>query len=364
MRILHVTEASGGGTFAIVRTLAAGLVRSGHEVILAFGRRPETPEDPGAGLPAEVELVELPWAARSLRAQVPAARALRRLVRAREPDLVHLHSSFAGALGAAWIAGRAPCVYTPHGYAFGREGVTPLRGAAYRWVEWCIARRCALVGAVSETEADLARTALRAPRVAVVPNGIADLDPGRLPPRAAPERPLVVALGRIDSQRRPAAAARILGAVARNADVRWIGGAAAGEDAPLHAAAIPLTGWLAHDDALAELGRASVCLHWSGSDALPVAVLEALARDVVVVASDIPANREVLGPGQVCADEAGAIALVESVLRDGAVRDRLLGEQRSRRSRWSADQMLTGWMAAYERALASDPARARTIDGS
>jgi DNA-binding transcriptional ArsR family regulator len=92
-------------------------------------------------------------------------------------------------------------------------------------------------------------------------------------------------------------------------------------------------------------------------------VLEALARDVVVIASDIPANREVLGPAQVCADEAGAIALVEAVLRDGAVRERLLAEQRSRRSRWSADQMLTGWTAAYERALASNPVRARTIDG-
>jgi glycosyltransferase involved in cell wall biosynthesis len=358
LHILQVTEASGAGTFAVVRTLAAGLAAAGDEVTIAYGRRPETPSDPAAGLPDGVDLVELPWNGRTAAAQFAAARALRRLVRERTPDVVHLHSSFAGAVGAAAIGRRVPCVYSPHGYAFAREGVGRAGAAAYRLAEWWTARRCALVGAVSHAEAALARTALRAPRVAVVPNGIAELDEGRLPTPPRRDRQLVAGIGRIDSQRRPAASARILAALAGTADVRWIGGAARGEDAPLRAAGVEVTGWLPHDVALEHLAQATVCLHWSGSDANPIAVLEAMARDVVVVASDIPANRELLGARQVCGDERRAVALAGQVLRDPALRADLLADQRRRREPLSATRMVAAWRDAYARVL--DERRAPT----
>ena len=113
--------------------------------------------------------------------------------------------------------------------------------------------------------------------------------------------------------------------------MRWIGDAPGDESAPLRAAGIPITGWLSHEDALAELGRATVLLHYSAWDGAPLAVLEAIARDVVVVASDIPANRELLGPAQVCADEAAAARLIRAVLADAALRETLL--QRAARAR-------------------------------
>src|ERR671933_334278 len=103
MRVLHVTEAAGSGTFHVVRTLAARLAERGHEIAVAAGRRPVSPADLGAELPATVELHALPWTERTVRAQVAAARALRRLVAAWRPGVVHLHSSFAGALGAVAV---------------------------------------------------------------------------------------------------------------------------------------------------------------------------------------------------------------------------------------------------------------------
>jgi glycosyltransferase involved in cell wall biosynthesis len=205
-------------------------------------------------------------------------------------------------------------------------------------------------GAVSEAEARLARQTLRAARIAVVPNGIPDLDPGRsppLPPRAG--RPAVVAAGRIGAQLQPAETARILAGLADAADVRWIGGAPGDEDAPLRAAGIPVTGWMPREQALDALGRAAVLVHWSAWDGLSLTVLEALARDVVVIGSDIPPNREILGEQQVPRSPDAAVALVRKVLSDPREREHLLAQQRRRRVAFGAQRMIDEWCALYAR---------------
>lgn len=351
MRILQVTEASGGGTLGIVRTLSERLAAAGHEVALAYGRRPETPDALERLVAPEVQLAPLPWARRSVRAQLAAATALRRLVATWHPDVVHLHSSFAGAVGALALPASVPRLYTPHGSMLARDGDGRARRALFRAAERSIARRADTVGAVSASEAELVAGVTDRARVAVVENGIPELDPGAMPRAAARPEPLVAAMGRIGPARRPAASARILAEVAGVAAVRWIGGAPGDEAAPLQRAGVPVTGWLAHEQALAELSGATVLLHWSAWDGAPVAVLEAMARDVVVVASDIPPNREMLGPDQVCAQESEAIELIRRVVCDDDLRARMLGDQRRRGSRYGATAMATRWTALYERVL-------------
>ena len=96
-----------------------------------------------------------------------------------------------------------------------------------------MARRCALVGAVSEAEGELARGGLRAPRVAVVRNGIPELDDGV--PERSDERPtpVVVALGRITDAAPAGRDARASSRRSpRDARVGWIGGSGDGDDAP------------------------------------------------------------------------------------------------------------------------------------
>jgi glycosyltransferase involved in cell wall biosynthesis len=346
MRIIEVTEASWAGTLGVVTALSERLAGAGHDVALAYAVRPETAPDLRERVPESIELVPLDWRRRSPRSHFAAATALRRLVRERRPDVVHLHSSFAGALGALALRG-VPKVYTPHGYAFARDPDAGGKVAAYRAVERLVARGCDAVAAVSQAEADLARR-IGAPRVEVIPNGIPDLDS---PVAARPERePLVVAVGRIEAARRPEASARILAAVARDAPVRWIGG---GDERPLRAAGIPVTGWLPHREALEEIGRATVLLHFSAWDAAPLAVLEAMARDVLVIASDIPANRELLGARQVHAGEDAAAGAIRAALRDAGLRRELLDEQRARAAGRGAEVMATRYAELYARCAAS-----------
>jgi len=110
----------------------------------------------------------------------------------------------------------------------------------------------------------------------------------------------------------------------------------------------------------------TVYLHWSAWDGLSLAVLEALAHDVVVVASDIPANRDVVGAEQVRGSEEGAIELIRAVLGDAGLRERLLAGQRERRGQWSAERMGDDWAGVYAGLADGSPAprprwRTRTI---
>lgn len=362
MRILHVTEASWSGTLQVVSTLASHQAAAGHAVTIAYADRPEAPPELSEMVPGQVELVPVPWDRRALWAHVAAGRTLRRLARERRPDIVHLHSSFAGAVGALSLPREAPLIYTPHGFAFARAGVARPAAMAVRTVEGLVARRCALVGAVSEAEAELARSGLCAPRVAVVRNGIPELDGDRPVRSAERSQPAVVAMGRITEARQPVATARILSALAPHARVGWIGGATDGGDRPVREAGIPVTGWLPRGEALDRLGDATVYVHWSAWDGQSLALLEAFARDVVVVASDIPANREVVGPRQVCADEKSAIELARSILETPELRAELLDEQRARAPAFGAERMAAEWLEVYERALAA-PAPAAALAG-
>ena len=227
------------------------------------------------------------------------------------------------------VRGRGVTLYTPHGYSFSSGSPNSGRMVVQRMVERMVAQRCDMVVAVSEAEGRLARDVIRARRVRVIPNGIPELDH---PPDVAPRtgRPLVAAVGRIVAARSPAATARILAAVSDVADVTWIGQAPHDEDEPLRSLGVPITGWLEHGEAVARLARASVMVHWSAGDGASLAVLEAMAVGTAVVASDIPANRELLGDTQVAATEAEAIARVRRLLVDEPAHARMVGGQRCR----------------------------------
>jgi glycosyltransferase involved in cell wall biosynthesis len=353
-----VVEAFGGGVFEMVRTLSEGLARHGDAVAIAYGVRPETPGDVRDRIDAEVELFPTPWLRRTARAQLGAARAIRRLAGEWDPDVIHLHSSFAGLVGTLALARRAPLVYTPHGYSFTMGDQGGLRRGAYRAMERLVARRVAVLGAVSESEAALAREVVRAPRVEVVANGIPELDPGSIPDPTDRPVPRVIAMGRIDAARQPDACGRILAGVADLAKVAWVGGGGrrGGDPSPLNSRGVETTGWLEREAALGWLAKSTAYLHWAAWDGQPLAVLEAMARDVVVVASDIDPIRELLGPGHVRSTEDEAIALLRSILTDRDVREAMLRSQRRRRAHYAAERMVRQWRELYG-ALGREPAR-------
>src|SRR5215204_2940455 len=156
MRILQVSESFATGTMEVVRMVAEGAAHEGHRVAIAYGKRPETPLGAPQRVGADVDLIALPWTGRSVGAQLRTVRELRRLCDGWSPDVIHLHSSFAGFVGALGVASFGPTIYTPHCYSFLGAG-SETRRALYRLAERVIALRVEVVGAVSEHEARLAK---------------------------------------------------------------------------------------------------------------------------------------------------------------------------------------------------------------
>lgn len=352
LRVLHVVEAFGGGVFEMVKALSERSAAAGDTVAIAYGRRPETPADVRDRIAAEVELRPLSWGARTTPLQpLRAARELRHLRERWRPDVVHLHSSFAGVVGSLALGRSTPTVYTPHGYSFTMRDLGRARRLAFRALERLTAHRVSLVGAVSEAEAAAARQVAPADRVVVVRNGIPELDdpPADRPLPPLPDRPLAITMGRITAQHLPAETARILAAVEDVAKIEWVGGAGRG-DVPATVVTdlgVPVSGWMARPKALERLRAATVCLHWTAWDGQPLTLLEAMADDVVVIARDIEATREILGAAQVRSDEREAVALLREVLGSEALRRQLIESQRARRAEYGAQRMADEWQAIY-----------------
>jgi glycosyltransferase involved in cell wall biosynthesis len=124
LAILHViTRLDRGGSADCTLMQAMGAARRGHRVTLASG--PSAAPSPllaAARAQAGLEIIEVESLVRrpSPLQDLKALGAIRKLVRGRRFDVVHTHTSKAGAIGrlAAFLGGRPPVVHQPHGHLF------------------------------------------------------------------------------------------------------------------------------------------------------------------------------------------------------------------------------------------------------
>lgn len=189
MRVLTVSEPGLDGVFRHVEGLVHYLVDQGVEVDLAWSSRRPSPDlfrlvsfvaDHG-GTTLDLEVGPAPGPS-----DLPALLRLWALATAREPDLVHAHSSKAGALVrllAPALAGPA-FLYTPHAY-FGLDGERSVRTRIFHAVESLLGGTCPTIH-VSTDERDfgIRNFGLDPGQCQVIGHGV---DPERFAP-PSPER--------------------------------------------------------------------------------------------------------------------------------------------------------------------------------
>jgi glycosyltransferase involved in cell wall biosynthesis len=361
LEVVVSTQAGGGPQHVL--TLANGLRARGWEPVVA-GPRDGTLFDRFTA--AGIEIVEVA----TNRLRPDALLTLMRLVHGRRIRLVHSHGKGAGLHGrlAARMLG-VPAVHTFHGLHFERYPA-PLRGA-YLALERRLSRWTATVVSVSRAQEREALALNLFPRAIsrVILNGvdIAALNAEALDrpdARAAlglePGAVVVGCAARFDEVKRLDLLLKAAAAVTTSRlTVALVGSGA--EDRRLRALASSLgldgrVKFAGEVPSAARLFRAfDVYAAPSRKEGLPLAVLEAMALGVPVIASDIPGHREVLGDaceGLVEGTVDGFAAALDRLLSDPAGMRAWGAQNRTRaRSEFDAAQMVSAVDALYRDVL-------------
>lgn len=297
-RILYIVEAMGGGVFTYIVELANELSKA-YEVYIAYAVRKQTPNDYDTYFNENVHLIKVENFKREINPtkDIKAFREIRKIARDVQPDIIHLHSSKAGALGRwAFDGKKIPLFYTPHGYSFLMLNHNAVKRTLYRIVETvCAKRRCTTI---SCSEGEHQETLKLTKRACFVNNGINAAELEQMIHRLEVKRDsalTVFTLGRICYQKNPALFNKI---AKQMPDVKfiWIGdGELRGE---LTAPNIEITGWIRREDALKYSMKADVFVLTSLWEGLPMSLLEAMCMKKLCVVSDVIGNRDAIQNGR------------------------------------------------------------------
>ena len=321
--VLLVSEPVTQGVAICVADLAAAGVEAGWRVTVACpqgGVLSDKARDAGAQF-VEVPIRKAPgpWDARS-------ASAIRRL--ARGADVIHLHSSKAGAIGRIAMVGlSSPCIYSPHGWSFLMDSAArPMYLAAER----SMAAMTDVIVAASEDEAAVGRSALGrwGKRIQVINNGV-DINRFRpashleLPTRIGARGPLIVCVGRLARQKGQDVAIRALAAMAHpTARLRLVGDGAIRPELTQLARVLGVADRVEYvgdsprpEDHIREADIVVVPSRWDG---MSLALLEAMACGAAVIASTVTGSSVVEG--------AGVLVAPDDPLPLARAADRLLGD--------------------------------------
>lgn len=311
MQILLVTEPGVDGVFRHVEALASFLLERGHRVHLAYSdvrgsdRLTQLVGKIAAagGNTANLAVSNAPGPG-----DVAALLKLRRLVKEAQPDVIHAHSSKAGALARA-LGARQPIFYTPHAY-YGLSGKGGMKSMIFNAVEAVLGRVGTTIN-LSAGELAFASEVLRIPhsRLRLIANPVdcvrfrpADAQTKRQI-RAALGVPadaiLLGSVGRLAFQKDPLTLYRAFAKACQNRPELWLYHLGEGE---LSAECAALAEELGIGSRIVRQSYLSEPLSFyqaldgmiltSRYEGLSFAVLEALACDLPVILSQVPGNND------------------------------------------------------------------------
>lgn len=304
-KILYIVEAMGGGVFTYIVDLANELVKQ-YDIYIAYAIRPQTPVDYKDYFNQKIHLIEVSSFGRSINPtkDLKAFFEIKKIAKEVQPDVIHLHSSKAGAIGRfAFNGKRVPLFYTPHGYSFLMQNHSPIKRSIYKTIETiCAKRNCTTI---SCSEGEHQQSLKLTKHATYVNNGINVTDLQGLidSVKVGENHPYTVfTLGRICYQKNPKLFNQVAQAMP---DVKflWIGDGELRNE--LTAPNIEITGWAKREEALRHSLQGDVFVLTSLWEGLPISLLESMYMKKLCVVSNVIGNRDVITSeinGYVCND--------------------------------------------------------------
>ncbi|HKX78287.1 MAG TPA: glycosyltransferase family 4 protein [Novosphingobium sp.] len=354
MKVLHIAQILQGGTASHMSEL------------IGLQNRSLGPASVGVLAPADQasyldglepgQLHSFASSARNPRSLWVFARAARKVIRGFDPDIVHLHGTFAGLVvrALAWVDSgcRRPTVYCSHGWSFNMR-VSRMFRSLFAFVERTLAPRTEAIVCISRYEYETARACgLPASRMTVVHNGIADCDAE--PVSAEPERRglRLLFVGRDCPQKAFDVAVEAMALLVEFPITLEAVGPEPREGLPANVTAL---GWLDRCEVPARLARSHALLMPSRWEGFGLAALEAMRQGRAVIASRVDALPELVVDGGtgilVPPDDPVALARVLKALNKESLRRMGRKGRESYLSRFTAQLMHDRIDAVYRRVL-------------
>lgn len=276
MRILHVTECYEGG----VRRAIDAIVRITPELDHFLLADEAHLQDVGLGYS---EVFPMSKGFRARHGQVRA------VVEHVDADLVHAHSSWAGAYARVSTPIK-PVVYEPHCFVFD----DPHRGWLQKWIyrraENALGKNTAAVIALTPHEQALASGVMPHEKIVWLPN-VPSIPVSLARQELHAGVPEIVMVGRLARQKDPSFFASLFKSLKDKGIVTkftWIGDGEASYSTLLTDEGVEVTGWLNDADLAQKLSQATLYFHSASYEGFPLSVLDAAAARLPILARDLP----------------------------------------------------------------------------
>ena len=361
-RVLHLTEALGGGIQTLLVRLSARQAEAGAEVTVCYLDRPEAPPSDvlRAQFDPRVRLRPMSSAPGLRRRLITTHRAAHAALVSDEYDVIHLHSSyagFAGRLAKLRVRSSTEVMYSPHGFAFLRLSSSIGLRLFWQLLEASMARIgvCILT---CESELATAQTRLHPRRAMLLRTGVEVSQYAEFRSPGTSDPPVVAMIGRICYQKAPWRFAAVAAALRGQARFVWIGD---GDDADrrrwLDGSGVEVAGWLDEDELRKFLIDTTVLLFPTLWEGMSMALMQAQAQGVPAVVSNAVGNRDAVVQGRtgyVAASDHELVTRTRELLQDDALRSRMSSAAVAWAQVGLSDEGLgTDSLALYREALAS-----------
>lgn len=355
--IVHVVEATATGTLSMVCASANLLADAGLRVHVVYSPRPETPAGLKELFRASVTLHPVPMSAR---ATITATVQLRRLVLSIRPDVIHLHSSFAGFLGrisALALPFKTRIFYSPHCISMMRQDIN-LRRYAFAMLERlaCITDCTYLACSVSEKN-EIRKWIGKDARLLenAVDFDLAEATTEPLRATTAATHILnLVTVGGVRAQKNPKLFAEIARSCKRRqlpVEFLWIGDGDEALVSELRHSGVVVSGWKPRHQVKELLRSSDLYLSTARWEGLPVSIIEAMTCGIPVLATRCTGNVDVIDharTGLLFDSAAGALAIIERITSNELALHRLANAAIAEaKTRFSIERFGTGLLTEY-----------------
>lgn len=300
VKVLHIVESFGGGVFSFLVDLVNSTSYN-YDITIAYGVRKETPDNFKEYFNKNVKFVEIKNFTRdiNLKKDLKAIKEVRKIVKELNPNVVHMHSSKAGAIGRLAVsAKRRKLLYNPHGFSFLKMDISNLKRLLYKVLEKVLSLRKCTVVACSEGEYD---EALKITKNSICINNSLNLDKMNKITKKINKREIdynnfkICTVGRIDFSKNP----ELFNEIAKsfpNIKFTWIGDGELKEK--LTSSNINITGWLKKEEVVKLLNENDIFILSSLWEGMPLSLLEAMYMKKICIVSNCIGNRDVITNGE------------------------------------------------------------------